>query len=205
MEIPAAARVCHICSGHQNRRWDLFWKLGLGAVIVPPLAAALFAAGKDLYVKATWKDDLQVVSFYSDVYYTLRNGGSGPVFVSDIRTRWEHHEDIRMSVNRTVDPGQFLAMAHKQDGFQAVVRNVSPDDQQAIGKLNLPGECLKFAYVFAGDPALEMYRANLLSSLRTVSTKATVRYYSKKGTPLEREFPVEVILTRRDTTECALK
>ncbi len=199
--IPATAKVCFICGRHQHRGWQIVGALGLGA-LVAPLLSFLFSLGLDAKTALFWRDEVQVIAFYSEHSYTLRNTGSGPIFIAGIRYRHGDFEDRSMAINKTLQPGEFLAADAEPKVNSIVIRNLTVNDYDGLAALKLPEGCLTSSFVLKDSSAIRTYREHLRDSLKTVAGKAGVTYFSKGTSQLVQVFDVEVFPALRRLPQC---
>lgn len=199
--IPASARICFVCGRHQRRGWQVVSALGLGALLAPVLSF-LFSLGLEAKTALFWRDEVQVIAFYSEHSYTLRNTGSGPIFIAGIRYRHGDFEDRSMAINKTLQPGEFLAGDAAPKVNSAVIPNLTVNDHDGLAALKLPEGCLTSSFVLKDSSAIRTYREHLGDSLKTVPGKAGVTYFSKGTSQVVQVFDVEVFPALRRLPQC---
>ena len=216
-KIPKSATVCHNCSSHQVR-WKnslLYFGSVAGIIVV---GIALFTYLASIYPAArktiAWKDNVSVISFYSEGLIVISNRGDGSVFVShlDISAKLKNEEFMKFAVpiNVQIDPGQFYKMDYKnpekeiEDGI--FVQSEDPEDILAYlyPSVNPADKCFEIVFFSTEDPKYIQVSTFLDKLLVYKDIDASITYYSSQQDKKIREpFQVVAAIIHSNNPECA--
>lgn len=232
-DIPEEAQICSVCSNYQIWWKNSLVFLGKTAGFLTILVAVgtyAISSVLDLRVRLFPEDKITLLAFRSspkeNVIFTLRNSGDRPVFISHVRIHGEHeyaapgstvhssYNEVR-PINEHVQVGDFLV--NKSTHVYASTHPINPvsgvtdeqwsallDLRAAGGKSSPSGaECLSLEFYSANDPNLVFHKDTIGPTLRTLSAKGTIYFYSTEiGNQKTLEFPVEGVLMLHVTDPC---
>lgn len=123
--ITVSASLCPNCYSFQSP-WKNDLKYGASVVAVFVVIASvlgwLISLAPDIRRAIIWKDDLKVLSLYSDQEITLGNYGDGTIFVSRLvygykeNLSWISHTRI---INKSIKPGEMIShLLFKKDRYK---------------------------------------------------------------------------------------
>lgn len=214
--IPTTATLCSECSSYQaSWRNSLRYFASVGGILVVVITLATYLAS--IFPAArkaiAWRDEVDLISFYSEGVIVFRNKGDGPIFLShmDISAALDAEEFFRFSIpiNKQLENESFLSVDYKnphkemKNGIFVELKGKEDIFRYLRPAVDPSNKCFELVFFLVSDPKYIQVSHFLDHLLVYEEVNASLTYYNVRSKEkVDKFFPVVASIVQSKSPKC---